>query len=59
MRRSSTRPGLLELRQVSGNLALPFGQDLLQLGHRQFFLFEQQQDAQAIRIGRQPQGFQD
>ena len=51
--------GLLELRQMGGNLALPFGQDLLQFGHGQFFLFEQQQHAQAVRIGRQPQRFQD
>ncbi len=51
--------GLLELRQVGGNLALALGQNLLQFGYGQFLLFEQQEDAQAIRIGRQPQGFQD
>ena len=51
--------GLFQLRQVRGNLALPFGQNLLQFGHGELFLFEQQQDAQAVGIGRQPQGFQD
>src|ERR1035438_9673255 len=51
--------GLLELGEVGGNLALPLGQDLLEFGHGQFFLFQKEQDAQAIRVGRQPQGFQD
>ena len=51
--------GLLELREVGGDLALALGQDLLQLGHRQFLLLEQQQHAQSIGVGRQPQGFQD
>ena len=51
--------GLLELRQVGGNLALALGQNLLQLGHGQLFLFEQQQNAQAVGVGRKPQRFQD
>ena len=44
---------------MGGNLALPFGQNLLQFGDRQFFLFEQEQDAEPVGIGQQPQRFED
>ncbi len=44
---------------MGGNLALAHGQNLLQFGHGELFLFEQEQDAQAVGIGQQPQGFED
>ena len=53
------QPRLLQLRQVRGDRALPGGEDLLQLGHVEFLAFEQQQDAEPVRIGQQPQRFQD
>ena len=51
--------GLLQLRQVGGNVALALRQDLLQLRHGQLFLLQQQQQPQPAGVGRQPQRFQD
>jgi hypothetical protein len=49
--------GLFQLRQVGRDAALPLGQDLLHLGHRQLFLLEQQEQPEPARVRRQPQGF--
>ncbi len=51
--------GLLQLRQVGGNLALRLADDVLQFGHGKLFLLEQQEQAQAAGIGGQAQRFQD
>jgi hypothetical protein len=51
--------GLFELRQAGGDLALAFAQYLLKLRHGELFLFQKQQNAEAVRIGRQPQCFED
>ncbi len=41
------QPGLFQLRQVGGNLALALAQNLLQLRHGKLFLLQQQQEARA------------
>jgi hypothetical protein len=40
---------------VTGNAGLPHAQNLLQLGHGKFLFLEQKEQAQASRIGQQPQ----
>ncbi len=49
--------GLLELGEVRGNRALAHDEDLLQLGHRELFGLEQQQDAEPVGIGYDAQDF--
>src|SRR5262249_12915310 len=44
---------------MHGNLALPFGQNVLQLGHGQLFPLQQKQDPKPIGIRCQSEGFQD
>ena len=58
-RRSCTRPGALELRQVRRNARLPHVQDFLDFGHRQLRLFQQQQQPQTRRVRQETQGFDD
>ena len=42
-----------------GNLALPLAEDVLQFGYGKLLLFQQQQQPDAGRIGREAQGFED
>ncbi len=49
------QPSLLELREMSGNLALAAGEDLLQFGDGKLFALEQEEQADACRIAEQPE----
>jgi hypothetical protein len=50
--------GLLELRQVCGNVTLAAAQNLLEFGDGKLFLLEQQEKAEAVGIGREAQRFE-
>ena len=49
---------LAQLGQVRRDAALTHRENLLKLGNRQFFAFQQQQDADSRGIGKQPQRFE-
>jgi hypothetical protein len=49
--------GGLQLGEVGGNLALAFGQNLLQFGDGKLFLLEQQHDPHPCGIGQQAERF--
>ena len=48
-----------ELGKMGRDMALAFGQDFLQFRHGKLFSFQQKQDTQPIRIGGQPERFED
>jgi len=48
---------LLELSQVSGDLALAFAEDFLEFCHGELFLLQEKQQAEPVWVGQQPQGF--
>ena len=48
-----------ELLEVRGEGALADGEDLLQFGDGELFLFEEAQDADAAGIGEHAEGFED
>ena len=48
-------PGAFQLREMTGDARLAHVQDLLELGHRKLFFFQQEQQSQASRIRQQPQ----
>ena len=49
--------GLFELREMRGDGALAHGEDFLQLGDGELFLFDQQEDAKPVGVGHDAQNF--